>query len=345
VFTRFDTDGKAHLDRGERELKFGLCRAQGLAHNPGMRLQQLFNRGLAVVAFALLLAPLAVAQKYRITHADYGAGDARVDVTQRLRELARDNATFRMGNSTFGVDPAPGEVKTLRVFTRGPNDRERVFEFREGSTIDGAMFSGWGRGDWGEPTGQFVIVRALYGAAGQNVDVTQRLREVARENTFFRMGNSTFGVDPAPGLVKTLRIFARGPDGRVQMFEYRESSVVDGAKFSGWGRADWGDDQWKGGWEGEAAPPPGPAGRPDDDRGRLNVIKAVYGAGDQAQDVTGRVQAMVRGGRLDIEVNNDTMGIDPAHDVKKTLWLTYSVGRRSQPQTVEVPEGRQIHLP
>jgi hypothetical protein len=316
-----------------------------------MRLQQVFNRGLAMVAFALLLAPFAVAQKYRIMRADYGYGDARVDVTQRLRELARANITFRMGNSTFGVDPAPGQVKTLRIFARGPNGQTQMFEYRESSVVDGSRFSGWGRGDWGDPAGQFVIVRALYGAAGQNVDVTQRLREVARENSYFRMGNSTFGVDPAVGLVKTLRIFARGPDGRVQMFEYRESSVVDGAKFSGWGRGDWGDDQWKGGWEGEQGPPAGPPEHRDDDRdrgddrARLNVIKAVYGAGDQAQDVTGRVQAMVREGRLDIDVNNDTMGGDPAPGARKTLWLTYSLGRRSQPQTVEVPEGRQVRLP
>jgi len=24
-----------------------------------------------------------------------------------------------------------------------------MFEYREGSTIDGAQFAGWGRGDWG----------------------------------------------------------------------------------------------------------------------------------------------------------------------------------------------------
>jgi hypothetical protein len=316
-----------------------------------MRLQQVFNRGLAMVAFALLLAPFAVAQKYRIMRADYGYGDARVDVTQRLRELARANITFRMGNSTFGVDPAPGQVKTLRIFARGPNGQTRTFEYRESSVVDGSRFSGWGRGDWGDPTGQFTIVKALYGVPGQNVDVTQRLRDVARANSYFRMGNSTFGIDPAPEQVKTLRIFARGPDGQVQMFEYRESSVVDGAKFSGWGGGDWGDPRWNGGWDGQPGPPPGPPEHRDgdrddrDDRGQLNVVRAIYGVRGQTQDVTGRVQAMVRDGRLDIEVNNDTMGIDPAPNVQKTLWLTYSLGRRSQPQTVEVPEKRQVHLP
>ncbi len=307
-----------------------------------MCLQQLFRRGLAVVAFALMLAPLAMAQQYRIIRADYGAGDARVDVTQRLRDLARANVTFRMGNSTFGIDPAPGIVKTLRIFARGPNGQSRTFEYRESSVVDGSMFSGWGRGDWGDPTGQFVILKGLYGVPGRNVDVTQRLRDLARSNTFFRMGNSTFGVDPAPGIVKTLRIFARGPNGQVQMFEYREKSVVDGSKFSGWGRGDWGSSPWNGGWDGQPGPPPGPPPRPDV---RVSVVKAIYGAAGQTQDVTERVQALVRDGRLDIVANNSTLGTDPAPGAKKTLWLTYSVGRGSQPQTVQVAEGRQIRLP
>jgi hypothetical protein len=83
------------------------------------------------------------------------------------------------------------------------------------------------------------------------VDVTQRLRELARADVTFRMGNSTFGVDPAHGEVKTLRIWARGPRGDTRMFEYREGSTVDGNQFVGWGRGDWGRADWRGGWDGE----------------------------------------------------------------------------------------------
>jgi hypothetical protein len=54
-----------------------------------------------------------------------------------------------MGNSTFGIDPDPGEVKTLRIYTRGPDGRDRMFEYREGSTVDGSQFRGWGEGNWG----------------------------------------------------------------------------------------------------------------------------------------------------------------------------------------------------
>src|SRR6266480_2594365 len=77
-------------------------------------------------------------------------------------------------------------------------------------------------------SGQSVILSAQYGTARRHVDVSNRLKELARQDRIFRMGNSTFGVDPDPGQVKALRIYARGPDGRERMFEYREGSTVDG---------------------------------------------------------------------------------------------------------------------
>ena len=229
-----------------------------------MRLEKVLNRGLIAVAFALLIAPWAAAQQYRILHADYGWRDQRVDVTQRLRELARDNDVFRMGNSTFGIDPAHGHVKTLRIFAQEPDGDNRVFEYREGDTVDGSVFAGWRRGDWGrdrdrdrdrhdadrDQQGAYVILRAYYGVPGRNVDVTDRLRDLAHDNLIFRMGNSTFGIDPAHGYVKALRIWARGPNGDVRMFEYREGSTVDGRIFSGWRRGDWGRGEWRGDWNG-----------------------------------------------------------------------------------------------
>jgi hypothetical protein len=99
-------------------------------------------------------------------------------------------------------------------------------------------------------SGQYAILNAQYGTARNHVDVTNRLKELARRDRTFRMGNSTFGVDPDPGQVKALRIFARGPNGQQRMFEYREGSIVDGNVFTGWGLGDWGRNDWRGGWEG-----------------------------------------------------------------------------------------------
>jgi hypothetical protein len=311
-----------------------------------MRLQKILVRSCAALLFALLLTTAAAAQEYQIVRAEYGWGNRVVDVTQRLREIASSNATFRMGNSTFGIDPAPGHVKTLRIYARGPRGGSRMFEYREGSTVDGSMFSGWGGGRWGGDDGddgQYRIMRALYGVAGRNVDVTQRLRELARSDASFRMGNSTFGIDPAPGLVKTLRIYARGPNGENRMFEYREGSTVDGSLFTGWRRGDWGNERWNGGWGDDDSP------RQDrrSDRGswgQLNIVRAEYGAPGRTRDVSRRLQSMVRDGRLYAEVNNDTMGTDPAPHARKTLWVTYSLNGSRQQQT-SVREGGRLQIP
>lgn len=331
-----------------------------------MHSHKVLKRSLVLAAFAVFLAASAVAQEYQILRADYGYGNQRVDVTQRLRELARADRTFRMGNSTFGVDPSPGNVKSLRIIARNPNGGgEQIFEYREGSTVDGSQFSGWSGGNWGGGGGlpgggggfpgggggrEYQILRAFYGYAGRNVDVTQRLRELARSDNSFRMGNSTFGVDPAPGHIKTLRIYARDPgSGRDQMFEYREGSTVDGSQFSGWGGGNWGDNNWNGGWQGrpgngdgdgdEGGNYPGNGGN----RSRLTIIRATYGAPGQTRDVTGRLRARMRNGRLNMRVDNESLGGDPAPGAAKRLYVSYSV--RGQQREADVPEGREINIP
>ncbi len=238
------------------------------------------SRRNAVMAFAATmataLAPVAFAQprdsgEYRILQARYGTAQRHVDVTQRLRDLARRDANFRIENGTFGVDPDEGRQKTLRIFARAPDGQTQMFEYREGDVLDGARFAGWSRGRFGDSTyrggwgenaqgergergdrrgdeGQYRIRQALYGTSRRNVDVTDRLRELARSDRSFRLTNELFGTDPAEGRVKTLRIYTRGPGGTSKTFEYREGSVIDGSQFAGWGRGDWGQDGRRGGW-------------------------------------------------------------------------------------------------
>jgi len=252
-----------------------------MAANPILDTRTSQTRRLRRLCFAVivLLTPvLAVAQyntgdsgQYQILGARYGTASRNVDVTQRLRELASEDRSFRMGNSTFGVDPDPGHVKTLRIYARGHHGHTRTFEYREGSTVDGSLFTGWSGGNWGGgdwhgewnseerewngsngdngDSGQYHILGARYGTSRRNVDVTQRLKELASQDRSFRMGNSTFGVDPDPGHVKTLRIYARGRDEGNRTFEYREGSVVDGSMFAGWGSGNWGGNGWNGDWD------------------------------------------------------------------------------------------------
>ena len=275
---------------------------------------------------------------YRIIRAEYGADNRWADVTQQLRRIASTDATFRMGNSTFGIDPAPGVVKTLRILARRPGERDRTFEYREGSTVDGAQFAGWSGGDWGGGgdnwypggRGEYRIIRAEYGADNRWADVTQQLRRIASTDETFRMGNSTFGIDPAPGVVKTLRILARRPGEGNRTFEYREGSTVDGAQFTGWRGGDWGHGDWGGG--------------NDNDRGDLRIIQAYYGIGNQNVDVTRRLQSQINSGILSMIVNNDSMGVgDPVPGVRKEVTVVYQY--RGRERRVTVRENDTLNIP
>ena len=126
-----------------------------------------------------------------------------------------------------------------------------------------ALFNGWSGGGWGPPPppgpgpgadqGYWQILGARYGTPRSNVDVDpKRSANWLPARRYFRMGNSTFGVDPDKGVVKTLRIYARGKRGENRIFEFREGSTVDGSQFNGWGGGRWG--QRPGPAAGKAAP-------------------------------------------------------------------------------------------
>ncbi|KAB2897496.1 MAG: hypothetical protein F9K35_11930, partial [Burkholderiaceae bacterium] len=85
------------------------------------------------------------------------------------------------------------------------------------------------RGDDGE----YQILQAVYGTEHASIDVTQRLRQLVGRDQSFKLTNDLFNADPAPGQRKTLWIQARGRDGQVRSFEYREYNWVDGAQFTG----------------------------------------------------------------------------------------------------------------
>jgi len=347
-------------------------------NNPGIlqRFRFVIFALLAVITLATARSANADEGQFQILRARYGTANHFVDVTAQLKELARQDVAFRMGNSTFGVDPDHGVVKTLRIYARGPRGEIRMFEYVEGSTVDGSQFTGWGHANWGNEEwnggwdegrggnegrggdeGQYRILAARYGTGRRNVDVTARLKELARQDRTFRMGNSTFGVDPDHGVVKTLRIYARGPGGETRMFEFVEGGVVDGSQFTGWGRGEFGNVEWHGGWdEGRRDRDPdygNDRGRDRDngrdhdrdrDSRRLTIIKATYGEGRHRRDVTEILRSLIREGRLELPVNNNSMGGDPAHGAHKTLWVSYSVGGRDS-QEVRVDEGNRIILP
>jgi hypothetical protein len=252
----------------------------------------------------LLLLATAVGQmggdagQFVILNAQYGNESNHVDVTERLRALARQDRTFRVSHDSMAADPAPGRSKGLRVFARGPNGQERFFDFPDGSVFDGGQFSGWGRGDWanerweggwngrnnGGRGGDYLILTAQYGSERRHVDVTQQLKDMARHDVTFRLDYRTFGMDPDEGHAKALRIFARGPDGQEQMFEYQDNTFIDGARFRGWGTGEWGNGGWSGNWNG------GRGG----DAGQFVILSAQYGSERRHVDVTQQLRELAR---------------------------------------------------
>lgn len=297
---------------------------------------------------------------YQILSARYGTGERHVDVTDRLKELARRDRSFVVSNEVFGADPAPGHRKVLRIFAIGRGGDRRTFEFRERDLLDGHQFTGWRSGQgWGRDrewerewnrdgrgwdqfdrphhdAGQFEILGASYGSARHHVDVTDRLRELARGDRRFRVSNEIFGVDPDRGTRKQLRIHVRDSHQREQAMDYPEGSYVDGALFVGWSAGNWGRGGRGRGWGMESEPVRGGPG------GRIQVLEARWGADQRWADVTREVQRMAaRGDRP--EIHNSWLGVDPALRVRKTLWVRYE--RDRQVREVQLQERDALDLP
>lgn len=259
-----------------------------------MKLLAKFFRFFLLVSSFFILTQNAFARdhddegEYQILQARYGTAQRNVDVTQRLKKLARRDRTIYLSNDSLGIDPHPNRVKALRIYARSDRGEVRMFEYVEGDVIDGTRFRSWDRGEWARDRsyrgawevesrwdgrdrdrgdwsqsrserrtsdsydeGEYKILQARYGTNEMNVDVTHTLKQLAKADRRFRMGNSSFGIDPHPNRVKTLRIFARGENGKIRVFEYREGSVVDGAMFRGWSSGEWGQGEfYSGGWSG-----------------------------------------------------------------------------------------------
>jgi hypothetical protein len=161
----------------------------------------------------------SIGQGIRIESAYYGAPNGvGVDVTRRVQRFADYGEPFRVGNDTLRIDPSPNHPKALVVIYvvdgRRISECVRegdVFYFRSGGESSGSNLDQ-------RPAVQ--IVSALYGARGRYVDVTDLVRQLAREHQPFTVSNETFRVDPYQGQQKRLKIsYLRGNMQRNQQYE------------------------------------------------------------------------------------------------------------------------------
>jgi hypothetical protein len=170
----------------------------------------------------------------------------------------------------------------------------------------------------------WYVQSADWGSGNRRQDVTNTVRRLVSGGNF-RANNQNLGVDPAVGADKTLRIIGRDQSGAVRTFNYNEGATVNSQMFTG---NQWGGGGWNGGGN-----------------NTLRIVQANYGAtsGKGNRNVTGRLQGMVRNNRLNITVNNQNMGGDPAVGQSKQLYVQYEFrGRRNN---TTVPEGGRLTIP
>ena len=193
---------------------------------------------------AVVFAPMVAAQgdTWQLTRADYGFRDKRTDVTDILGDLITRggvNGRVAVNNQTMGGDPAVGKDKSLRVFATNKRNQEREFDYKEGSFIEANMFSvrhnDWGdrdrntdRNDRGRDRDDrgLRIIRGFYGVQGRTVNVTDLLRDLARDGMLsVNVNNRSMGGDPAMGEDKVL-IVIYVSQGREQAVAVREGSTL-----------------------------------------------------------------------------------------------------------------------
>jgi len=158
------------------------------------------KNSFAIAAVLLASTISAVAQNWSVQSATYGAGARQQDVTYTVKRLM-GGPNFQVTNKDLGVDPAPGQDKTLRIIARDSKGMTKTFTYAERQTVDTKMFSGTPA--MMDPNNKGLrILNASYRQTGatQFTDVTQRLQAMVRNNRLQVIVNSkTLGVSLAPG--------------------------------------------------------------------------------------------------------------------------------------------------
>jgi hypothetical protein len=185
--------------------------------------------------------------------------------------------------------------------------------------------------------GGWQVQKADWGAGNRWMNVTNQVRRLLNGNGRVLVNNDTMGGDPAYGQYKILRIQATNSRGQSQQFTYKENSTIDAGQFNNNGRP--GGPGYPGG---PGGPPPGP-GYPGGGNGSLQITRAYYGLNNRTMDVTQLLRGMARNGSVVVQVNNNTMGGDPARGADKVLTVIYRVQGRERTSTVK--EGNVLRIP
>jgi hypothetical protein len=312
------------------------------------------SHSLRILFFSIAVATLAVTTfaqvqnnailpgpGWQVISADWGSGNRRIDVTNRVRIMLSGNGMVQVTNQNLGGDPAVGADKVLRINARNSAGQSRQFTFKEGSSIDASQFynynGGINPGGPGNASG-WQVMQADWGSGNRRVDVTNRVRQMLSGNGNVKVNNTNLGGDPAVGADKVLRISARDNRGQVRQFSYKEGAFIDASQFYNYG-----GNYPPGGYPNPGYPGGPGNGYPGGGIGDLQIIRAYYGLNNRTNDVSQTLRGMVRNGSLAIQVNNNNMGGDPAPGADKILTVIYRTQGREQTATVK--EGNALRIP
>jgi hypothetical protein len=261
---------------------------------------------MALLVLTAWCAP-GFAQVGEVVAATYGANRNSVDVTNQVRSMAGNGSlNFRVSNEAFGVgDPAPNQVKTLQLRIRDASGRTKAYQYQEGQTVSLQL-------GWGNPPNRPGTGPGAPGYSGRlNASDQQRFDSYYSRWLDYQRTNNYGEIRSMEkrmyDVYKQYGIPANVP------FQQVASSRL-GQPGPGWG-----------GWN------------------DLRLISARYGSGGRTADVTGRLQSRVNNGILRVQVNNDTMGGDPAPNQTKQLNMQYLYQGRQR--TITVREGDYVQIP
>ncbi len=148
------------------------------------------------------------------------------------------------------------------------------------------------------------IVSARWGVPGSDMDITEKVKGDVVQDCILEIvaGNGYAGKDPARGKSKSLTVVYRvfGEEKNLVVADHKPLQLF--------------------------------AVKPTQE---LTVSKAFYGNKEKCRDVTAKIQQVVAaGGKLNI--NNGTMGGDPAYGQGKKLYILYSLNNEAK--LLSVPE-------
>jgi hypothetical protein len=149
----------------------------------------------------LLTLPLLASSNdaWEIIRADYGSGNNRSDVTDRVLSLVRgDTLDFQVNGDSLGNSSQHGRGRVLRIQVKDRNGNSRELTYHDRQQVNFQVI----RSNNGAS-----IHRASYGNAARTRDVTALLNSQLRNGQLNLLVNDqTMGGDPAPGQAKSLNL-------------------------------------------------------------------------------------------------------------------------------------------